>query len=141
VQLYDAILNEPAQVIKFATRNLCSDGVLAHAMQLYDFQLESDLYLIRIAVTQLVFMGVINIVIIFFCTTLFTQMRRSRFCLLLHDFLEPRGVEGRKHWLKTTWGGDNEFDADGFRRDLDLSEINKDAETHVSEDHSPPPRP
>jgi hypothetical protein len=133
VQLHDAILNEPAYVIKFATRNLCSDGVLPHAMQLYDFQLESDLYLIRIAVTQLVFMGVINIVIIFFCTTLFTQMRRSRFCLLLHDFLEPRAVEGR--------GGDNEFDADGYRRDLDLSEINKDPETHVSEDQSPSPRP
>ena len=110
-------------------------------MQLYDFQLESDLYLIRIAVTQLVFMGVINIVINFFCTTLFTRMRRSRFCLLLHDFLEPKGFEGKKHWLKTTWGGDNEFDADGYRRDLDLSEINKDPETQFSEDQSPPPRP
>jgi hypothetical protein len=55
--------------------------------------------------------------------------------------LEPKGFEGKKHWLKTTWGGDNEFDADGYRRDLNLSEINKDPETHVSEDQSPPPRP
>jgi len=129
LQLYDAISNEPAQAIKFATKHLCSDGVLAHAMQLYDFQIESNLYLIRLGITQLVFLGIINIVIIFFCTTLYTRMRRTRCCLWLNDFLEPKGAEKRKHWLKTTWGGDNEFDAEGYRRDIDPEEINKDPET------------
>ena len=47
--------------------------------------------------------------------------------------MEPIGASFRKHWLKTTWGGDDEFDADGHRRDLDLYEI-KEPETQVTEE-------
>ena len=133
LQLYDAVLNKPAQIIKLAARNLCSDGVLAHAMKLYDIQVESILHLINIGITQLVFLALINLSIMFFCTTLFTKMRRTKCCLWLHDFLEPIGIRERKHWLKTTWGGDNEFDAEGYRRDYDPEEVNKDPETQVSE--------
>ena len=43
------------------------------------------------------------------------------------ECLEPVGAP--KHWLRSTWGGDDEFDADGNRRDLDLEEIKKEGET------------
>lgn len=107
--LQQRILSSDLGQIKYATMNLCSDGVLAHALQYYASYVSHDINLIQSTFVLIGAIMVAHFLISIIFSIAFTKIRKSWICkaLIAISDSQEEGLRRRKFW-------DDEDDEGGF---------------------------